>query len=167
MRKKMILATAFVLYTALMLWLLFFQSARIPDYGMAEYWHQLSKNFNLEPFRTVGNYLDILLRKAYYLDKWGDAGRYAYEARHAVINLGGNVGMFIPLGFFLPAVFPKLRKLWKTALASAAIVCTVELLQLFSLLGNCDVDDLILNIVGVAIGYGIFALLLKMKKEPA
>ena len=159
MRKKHGMQIAFVLYAALMIWLLFFQNVRIPDYSAADYWQEVCSGWNLKPFRTVGNFADVLLRKAYYIEKWGSASVYAEEARHAVINLGGNVGMFIPLGFFLPGVFAKLRKFWKTLLASGAIICTVELLQLFSLLGHCDIDDLILNLIGVAIGYGIFAIL--------
>lgn len=166
MRKKHGMQIAFVLYAALMIWLLFFQNVRIPDYSAADYWQEVCSGWNLKPFRTVGNFADVLLRKAYYIEKWGSASVYAEEARHAVINLGGNVGMFIPLGFFLPGVFAKLRKFWKTLLASGAIICTVELLQLFSLLGHCDIDDLILNLIGVAIGYGIFAILQKMKQEP-
>ena len=166
MQRKTGMRIAFSIYAGLMLWLLFFQSARIPDYGSADYWRQIGDNLNLTPFRTIGSFLDILLRKDYYLEKFEFASVYAYQARHAVINLGGNVGMFIPLGFFLPEAFPKLRKLWKTLLASAGIVCAVEILQLFSLLGNCDIDDLILNLVGAAIGYGIFAILQKMKQEP-
>lgn len=166
MRKKHGMQIAFVLYAALMIWLLFFQNVRIPDYSAADYWQEVCSGWNLKPFRTVRNFADVLLRKAYYIEKWGSASVYAEEARHAVINLGGNVGMFIPLGFFLPGVFAKLRKFWKILLASGAIICTVELLQLFSLLGHCDIDDLILNLIGVAIGYGIFAILQKMKQEP-
>ena len=167
MRRKTGMQIAFALYGGLMIWLLFFQSVRIPDYGTVDYWQQVGSNLTLKPLRTIGSFLDVLLRKSYYIEKWGSASEYAVQARHAFINLGGNVGMFIPLGFFLPEVFPKLKKLWKTLLASAGIVCAVEVLQLFSLLGNCDIDDLILNLVGVAMGYGIFAILQKMKKEPA
>ena len=166
MRRKTGMNIAFALYAGLMIWLLFFQSARIPDYAAVDYWKQIQDSLNLKPFRTVGNFLDVLLRKEYYLEKWGSVSAYAYQVRHAVINLGGNVGMFIPLGFFLPGVFAKLRKFWKTLVASAGIVCAIELLQLFSLLGRCDIDDLILNLIGVAIGYGIFAILQKMKQEP-
>ena len=166
MLKKHGVQIAFCLYAALMLWLLFFQSVRIPDYSAADYWQQVQSNLSLKPWRTVGNFLDILLRKDYYLEKFGSAEMYAHQARHAVINLGGNVGMFIPLGFFLPAVFAKLQKLWKTLLATTVIICAVEALQLFSLLGNCDVDDLILNLIGAAMGYGIYAILRKMKQEP-
>lgn len=154
----------FALYTALMLWLLFFQSARIPDYSATSYWQQVQSNLNLIPLRTVGNYLHILVNRDYYLEKWGFASIYAFQARQAVINLGGNVGMFIPLGFFLPRVFEKLRKAWKTLLITGGIIFLVEVLQLFSLLGSCDVDDLILNVIGAAIGYGLWYAFSKVKK---
>jgi glycopeptide antibiotics resistance protein len=36
---------------------------------------------------------------------------------------------------------------------SVVIICAIELLQLFTLTGVCDVDDLILNMTGVLIGY--------------
>lgn len=151
-QKKYTPQVLLALYAALMLWLLFFQSARIPDYSAA-YWLQVKSNLNLVPLRTVGNYLHILLNREYYLEKWGFASMYAYQARQAVINLGGNVGMFLPLGFLLPWMFRKLRKLWKVLLATAVIIILVEIVQLFSLLGSCDIDDLILNVTGAAIGY--------------
>ena len=49
-----------------------------------------------------------------------------------------------------------LRTLGKTMLCSAAVMTVVEIIQLFTLLGSCDVDDLILNILGVFIGFIIF-----------
>jgi glycopeptide antibiotics resistance protein len=159
-QKKTTPRVLLVLYTAMMLWLLFFQSARIPDYHAA-YWLQVKSNLNLVPFRTVSNYLHILMNPAYYLEKLGFASMYTYQVRQAVINLGGNVGMFIPLGLLLPCVFDKLRKCWKVLLATAAIITLVEIAQLFSLLGSCDVDDLILNILGSAIGYAVWYGVLK------
>jgi len=161
-QKRMMPRVLLVLYAGLMLWLLFFQSARIPDYSAA-YWLQVKSNLNLVPMRTVGNYLHILMNRDYYLDKWGFASMYTYQAQQAVINLGGNIGMFIPLGFLLPWVFEKLRKWWKVLLVTAVIITLVEIAQLFSLLGSCDIDDLILNVLGAAIGYAIWYLLLIRK----
>jgi glycopeptide antibiotics resistance protein len=69
------------------------------------------------------------------------------------------------LGFFLPMVFPKLRLWWRTWLATLGIMIAVELLQLLTLRGVCDVDDLILNLAGGAIGYGIFALFQHVLKK--
>lgn len=155
MKKKRFYHTLFFLYGALMLWLLF-------DRGGAEdglpYWDQVRMNLNLVPLRTVSNYLDVLLRREYYLEKWGFASIYAYQARHAVINLVGNVIMFIPLGYLLPKVSARQRKLWRTLLTTALLIALVELLQLFSLRGSCDVDDVILNVMGAAIGYGAYKI---------
>ena len=132
----------FCLYGAVMLWLLFDRVGGIE--GVA-YWDQIRANLNLRPFRTIRLFLNVLTRPAY-----GTA---------ALTNLGGNVVLFIPLGFFLPRVFPRLQKFWLTILATALIITAVELAQLFTLLGSCDIDDLILNILGAAIGYGAHKLL--------
>ena len=66
--------------------------------------------------------------------------------------------MFIPLGFCLPWVHARLRRWWKTLLVSAGVILCVELTQLVTLLGHCDVDDLILNLIGVTMGYLLWAI---------
>ena len=134
----------FCIYGAIMLWLLFDRVGGIE--GMP-YWNQIRANLNLEPFHTIRLFLKVLDSQVY--------------SASAIINLGGNVIMFIPLGFFLPLVFPALGKFWRTILATALIIIAVELTQLFTLLGSCDIDDLILNVVGAAIGYSLFKCLTK------
>ena len=155
MKKKRFWNILFCLYGALMLWLLFDR-----DHGGngQPYWDQVAANLNLQPFRTISNYWDVLTRRDYYLEKWGFASIYAYQARHAVINLVGNVVMFVPLGFFLPKVSARQRKLWRTMLTTALLMILVEMVQLFSLRGSCDVDDVILNVLGAVIGYGIYKI---------
>ena len=124
-------------YLALMVWLLFFRDGYDPS---IPYSQQLK--FNLTPFATIGRYLDHLSWKN-RPDLW----------RGATVNLVGNVLMFIPLGWLVPRVFPQLRKFWKAlALLTLAIVA-VELIQLVALVGTCDVDDLILNVAGICLGY--------------
>jgi len=76
----------------------------------------------------------------------------------ALFNLVGNVVLFIPLGIFIPVVFPKTDTFCRTMLWAAAVMLCVEIVQLVSLLGSLDVDDLILNLVGAAIGYGIYRI---------
>jgi glycopeptide antibiotics resistance protein len=61
--------------------------------------------------------------------------------------------MFVPLGFFLCALVDKYRSFWRCLGAVAVIMTTVELIQLFTLLGYFDADDLILNLTGAAIGW--------------
>ena len=133
----------FGLYCALMLWLLFDR----PGFDGIPYWEQVQQNLNLIPFRTIRLYIRLLTEVP--------------DPRfipHAVINLFGNVIMFIPLGFLLPKVFPKLRRLWKVLLTTGLIISAVELIQLFTLVGSLDIDDLILNLAGAALGYGLYRL---------
>ena len=133
----------FVLYAGLMLILLFGRPRRVT--GDA-YWEQIQMGYNLKPLHTIRLYLPLLCREP-------ESGLF----RQAVVNLVGNVVMFIPLGMFLPACVKK-SSFWKTLLIGAAVVCLIELLQLVTLLGCCDVDDLLLNLVGVGLGYGLFRL---------
>ena len=66
--------------------------------------------------------------------------------------------MFVPLGFLLPRVFPKLHSLPLVLLTTAGIITVVEILQLLTLVGSCDIDDLILNVAGSGLGYWIHKL---------
>ena len=155
MKKKRFWNIAFCMYAVLMLILLF---DRESGGGDLPYWEQVRNNLNLQPLRTISNYWDVLTRRDYYLEKWGFASIYAYQARHAVINLAGNVVMFVPLGFLLPKVSIRQRKLWRTMLTTAFLIMLVEMVQLFSLRGSCDVDDVLLNVLGAAVGYGIYRI---------
>ena len=144
MKQKRIWVILFALYGALMLWLLFDRVGYEPG---LPYWEQVHQQLNLVPFRTLRLFADLL-----------DSGVRSY-IRMAVINLGGNVIMFIPLGFLLPRVFEKVNRFWKILLATALVITAVEIIQLFTLVGTCDIDDLILNLIGSAIGYGIHKLI--------
>ena len=126
----------FVVYSAVMLWLLF---DRVGGIDGMPYWDQIQANLNLEPFHTIKLFLNVLDSHVY--------------STTAIINLGGNVILFIPLGFFLPRAFPSLNKFHRTLLATVLIISAVELTQLFTLLGCCDIDDLILNVMGATLGY--------------
>ena len=149
-------AVLFGIYGLIMIYLLFIRGRHAVE-GMP-YWEQVLNNYNLTPFHTMGNYWHILTNKAYYLEKWGAESIYRYQARHAFINLAGNVVMFVPLGALLPAANGKLRKFFRTFFACAGLIVAVEVLQLFTLRGSCDVDDLILNMIGVVLGYILWKL---------
>ncbi len=156
MRKDRLWQGIFLIYGLGRVYLLFFRG-RGPDPGEA-YWAQIARNYNLIPFRTVADFMDTLMKAEAYTAAWG-AESYRYSATHAIVNLAGNVGMFFPLGFLLPQCAVGLQRLWKCLLAAMAIVLVVELLQLFTLTGAFDVDDLILNLGGAAVGYGLWRLL--------
>lgn len=127
------------LYAAVMLWLLFH---REQGEGML-YWEQVSTRLNLVPFVTIRQFWRLLRSERAHLVRLG------------VVNLAGNVLMFIPLGFLLPGAFPGLKGFWRTLLAAGILICAVEILQMLLLVGFCDVDDLILNLIGSSIGYAL------------
>lgn len=75
-----------------------------------------------------------------------------------------NIMLFIPLGFFMPIVFKSTRKLYKTALISFVITFSIEFFQYF--IGrSSDIDDIITNLLGAIIGYGIFFIVNKIFKN--
>lgn len=78
--------------------------------------------------------------------------------RQMLLNVIGNVVMFIPSGIVLPIVYRGLDRFWKVVGTGFLISLCIELLQLPFYVRATDVDDLILNTLGVALGYGICTL---------
>lgn len=82
---------------------------------------------------------------------------YQYGKSHSwdlfLINVVGNVVVFIPFGVFLPRLFTRCRNLFLTVLLSLELSLAVEITQLLSKVGRFDVDDLLLNTVGGLLGY--------------
>lgn len=151
-KVKTVFKICFVMYVILMLWLLFGQRMGRDLFGT--YWEVFESNINLAPFRTIRGFMNMV-----------NSTDYGYAFRHSVINLAGNVIMFVPLGFFIPCIFTKHNTFGRCMLLCAISIIVIELLQLFTLLGSCDIDDLILNMIGTAIGYMIYRLGLKMLLE--
>ena len=136
----------FLCYGAWMLWLLFGQ--RLNDIPKGEYWQLLSQRLILKPFGTIGRYWRVLMYS-----------QNPQNLRHAAVNLAGNVVMFMPLGFFTPHLWNRTKKFWQVLLVVSLVILGVELLQLVTLLGVCDIDDVILNLAGALAGYGIWKLI--------
>ena len=66
--------------------------------------------------------------------------------------------MFIPSGIVLPIVYKRLNTSWKVILAGAGISLCIEIIQLPFSVRATDIDDLILNTIGVIVGCGIYTL---------
>ena len=142
----------FVIYAALLLWLLFDRPiARDPVIDYAE---TMRGNMNLVPFHTIRNYWTVVKRM-----------EFTPLFRHCVINLGGNIFLFIPIGYFLPRLWPSLRNFFSFLLTCTMAITLVELLQLVTLLGSLDIDDLILNLLGMLVGYLMCIIVHKRGKK--
>ena len=63
-----------------------------------------------------------------------------------------NVLLFVPLGVLLPLLWGRFRSGWKTVLFGFCLSLGVECLQMFTL-RLTDVDDLITNTLGTAVGW--------------
>ncbi len=84
--------------------------------------------------------------------------------KEMLINVIGNTTMFIPLGIVWPCVFKKLDTHAKVIAAGVGFSLCIEILQLPFFDRVTDIDDLILNSVGFAVGYGIYLLVKAVKK---
>ena len=129
-----------VIYGGLMLWLLFGRSNGWQE-GVP-YLEQVRSSVNLKPFYTINNYIYAMLHSS--------SGSLV---RHCFINLGGNVLLFIPAGYMLPRLWRKQRNFFRFLFTCTGIMLVVEVVQVLTLLGSFDVDDLILNLSGMLIGY--------------
>lgn len=72
-----------------------------------------------------------------------------------IINVFGNIIMFTPFGF-LGIVFPKLNDFKTLIINFLSVIIIIESLQYFTRLGVFDIDDIILNTIGVAIGFLVY-----------
>ncbi len=64
----------------------------------------------------------------------------------------GNLVMFMPFGF-LGWVLPKLKDLKELLINFVSVIVIIEAIQYFTRLGVFDVDDIIINTLGVYLGY--------------
>lgn len=149
--RNPVAAILFLCYGAFMIYLLFDRNATVSE-GLS-YWEQIRSNCNFIPWQTVGNYWDVLTRPEHYMEKWEAASVYRYQATVAAINILGNIVMFVPLGVFMPVLWTKLQKAWKAIPAGFLMIAGVEAVQLFTLRGRCDIDDVLLNMLGIIFGY--------------
>lgn len=79
-----------------------------------------------------------------------------------MVNIVGNIVMFIPWGFGLPLLWKKRQSVFSAIFFSALLPLFIETVQLF--IGrSVDVDDLILNFVGGILGFILYSLYKKYK----
>ncbi len=150
-RKRLISAFILIAYSAILIKLVVFKTQtplmikplhlriKFTDHGTGQ--------ANFLPFKTIWPYLH---------------GRP--NSLIAFVNLVGNILPFAPIGFLVPFVYPKMT--WQKSLVLAvAVGFAMEGLEAVFRVGTFDIDDIILNALGVMIGYWLFAIFEKRAGE--
>lgn len=78
------------------------------------------------------------------------------------VNFLGNIAMFVPVGVLLPLVTMKQKWFWSVGLGFCFSLL-IEITQLITARGCFDPDDIILNSLGTAIGYGVYRAVFQKK----
>lgn len=103
-------------------------------------------SYNLIPFKSI---IDIFRNGTAY---------------SIIINVFGNLLVFMPLEYFLIELF-KVNKFSVNFILSFCIALLIELFQYVFKVGVLDIDDLILCTVGMMLFYICYNLLIKRNKE--
>jgi len=109
------------------------------------YWTQVRKHIQPIPF-------SMILCYARRLPASNPLRRLAF------VNLAGNLVLFFPMGIFLPVLMPEQRKFFRFSVTVILMILCIEITQVLSLLGTCDIDDLILNYTGAVCGFLCFQI---------
>lgn len=104
---------------------------------------------NIIPFNKIREIWDIVIVE----------GRVNYF----FIEILGNVGVFVVVGFTLPLLWRKFERSKTDLLVCFSFSLFIEIVQL--LLPRCsDIDDLIMNTLGGVIGYYMYNIIKRMSK---
>jgi len=141
----------FILYLAVLIYVIVLKSGHAFIYARnnAEIsFIQKLITVNLILFKTIFNYL---------------GGNESYAI--AIQNILGNIFAFGPLGFLVPILFKKCKKVKNIFFISVSVSLSIEIVQLLFNIGSCDIDDIILNVLGAILGFGVYKVLNKMVKK--
>lgn len=129
---------AFLLYIIALIYFLFFAERNSGlEFAQREY------HYNLTPFQEIKRFW-------IYREQLG--------AVAVISNLMGNVAGFVPFGSILPTISRNARGFFFITFSGFTLSLCVETIQLISKVGCFDVDDLLLNTTGAALGYLLFAV---------
>lgn len=79
-------------------------------------------------------------------------------------NFLGNIILFIPVGILLPVVTEKERWYWSVPIGFG-FSFLIEVVQLITLRGCFDPDDILLNTFGVIIGFEILKVIKRFRNK--
>lgn len=147
-KQERILSVVFILYLLFLVKMIVFkypfeQMQQIVDTWQKDVILEGLNTANFIPFKTIKMYIRY----------------YDMPGIRSFSNLFGNVLIFVPVGILLPLVHRASKNPWIMLLNALLLVVGIEVFQLFSAFGAFDVDDIILNCLGVLIGRCIYQLI--------
>lgn len=83
-----------------------------------------------------------------------------------LVNVFGNILLFVPFGFLLPLTLRWFRTLKSALLLIGLTSLGFEVTQMLMAIGVFDIDDVLFNTIGGATGYAFFRLL-TLRESPA
>lgn len=142
---KAVMKLLFIIYMCVLVYVVFFAEAmgRTPQDGYV---------YNLTPLKEIKRFMKYIWDN----DALGRAAR---------LNIFGNIIAFIPFGMYLPYTSESKLGFISTFLYTFSLSLTIELVQLITKVGSCDVDDIILNALGGVIGYILWYIYTKLRKK--
>lgn len=112
-------------------------------------WSEGPRSINLISFATIISYFALDNDQ---VSNWNEV---------SLVNLLGNILVFVPFGIFLPLLWKTFRKFSSLFWISIGIPLFIEIIQLF--IGrSTDIDDVILNALGIMVGFGLSKILLNL-----
>ena len=147
---KKVVATLFVLYCIVLLYVLFLHNTYRYEFGAIGVNSYFSEEhmsmINIVPFKTIFGYFQRLMNHTINTDI-------------VVRNLFVNLVLFLPMGMAVPVLFEKkINKFWKFLLFIVITTFAIEIIQFLTMRGTADIDDIILNSLGGCIGYRIIQI---------
>lgn len=136
-KRSLLKWVCFLAYLLFLSYLLFYSVG----FGRTE--HE-DYRYNLTMFQEIMRYYDFGMRTG----NW----------RLFILNVIGNIVVFMPIGMFLPSLFSRCKNIFFTTILSLEISLCVEVIQLLTKVGSFDVDDLLLNTLGGVCGFLVYAI---------
>ncbi|MCQ2543819.1 MAG: VanZ family protein [Lachnospiraceae bacterium] len=147
-KLKILIAISFVIYLFVLIYVTFLNRVSM---HYASIWDYARVHMNLIPGDSIKLYMKMFKN---------DTMRYI-----AVVNLGVNLFLLTPMSLFLMSLFKIMRKWYVLFSTCLFVLIIIEILQLLTMRGSFDVDDLILNMAGAVIGYFIWMIMSKSTRK--
>jgi glycopeptide antibiotics resistance protein len=140
----------FLIYLFVMGWFLFIS---VDSIKRSNYFTE--REIHLIPFKATYIAFEKLNNNVYHIS----AAQIPYYRFLLVRNIIGNIILFIPWGLTIPILFKNFYDIRNLLLITCVVCFFIEVVQYIFVLGVCDIDDIIYNVVGAVVGFYLFKLL--------